>query len=459
MPSAPSNTPTGDSLFYDGVALMNAGDAAGAEAAFRESLQLAPHLVSARINLGLILVQAGRPSEAEVHYRTAIGLDPQRFEAHLHLGAMLAEQKRNAEAEAAYLQALELDQQSPSALSNFGVLLASMKRENEAEAYHRAAMAIAPDYRKATFNLAYLLLRQGRYEEGWAALEARDWYARLEDYFEFPRWQGEPLQGKSLLIGFEAGHGDMIQFCRYASLAKRRGVARLTIVCHPALKKLFAHLDGVDEVLAFDEPVPASGWDFWTPPLSLPFLFETRADTIPGELPYLRLDAEQIARADGPLRLGLAWKGNPRFENDADRSLPSLAALAPLGEVPGIAFFSLQKGAGEEEAGHADAPFKVTDLAPAIANFADTAACIMNLDLVISVDTAVAHLAGALGKPCWVLLPDYQTDWRWLTERSDTPWYPQVMRLFRQTEAGNWDPVIAEVKAALHALSSGRRAV
>lgn len=442
---------------------MREGDDAGAETAFRQTLQLAPHLLEAHVNLGLLLAQDACWGEAEHHYRTALTLDPRQVQAYLHFGAMLAEQKRFLEAESTYRQALAIDPQSTGALSNLGVLLACTKREREAEACYRSAMAMDPDYRNAPFNLAYLLLRQGRYDEGWAAFESREWYARLENYFTFPRWQGQALTDKSLLIGFEAGHGDMIQFCRYARLAKDDGAARITVVCHPGLKALFAHLDGVDDVIAFDEAIPATGWDYWTPPLSLPFLFQTRLESIPADLPYLHADAKLIARFAGitavpgrQLRIGLAWKGNPRFENDADRSLASLDLLAPLGEVAGACFFSLQKGAGEDEAGRPGQLPAITDLSSCIGAFDDTAALIMHLDLVIAVDTAVAHLAGALGKPCWVLLPDYMTDWRWLTERDDSPWYPQTMRLFRQKEAGNWTSVIADVSAALKDLIATR---
>jgi lipoprotein NlpI len=452
-----------EALFYRGVRLMSEGDSAGAETAFRETLQLAPQLAEAHINLGLLLSQSGRSSEAEYHYRTALALDPGQIQGYLHFGAMLMEKKRHAEAENIFGQALATDPQSPGALSNMGILLACTKREREAEECYRAAMAIAPGYRNAPFNLAYLLLRQGRFKPGWAAFEWRDWYARLDKHFDFPRWQGESLKGKTLLIGIEAGHGDMIQFCRYAGVAKSRGAARIAIVCHPALKTLFMRLAGVDEVFAFDESVPTVGWDFWTPPLSFPFFLGTELDTIPADLPYLHADPAKIAHFGGvtafalpKLRIGLAWKGNPRFENDADRSLPSLDVFAPLDQLRDACFFSLQKGAGEDEAARPGQSPAVTDLRCYMGNFDDTAAIIMNLDLVISVDTAVAHLAGALGKPCWVLLPAYMTDWRWLAERDDSPWYPGTMRLFRQKKAGNWANVIAEVKAALQDLIAAR---
>jgi tetratricopeptide (TPR) repeat protein len=438
---------------------MGAGDAAGAEAVFRHTLTLAPHLMEAHVNLGLLLFQRAALDEAEHHYRAALALAPERIEALIHLGAMLANQKRFAEAEDVYRQALAIDPRSPEALSNLGVLLARVKREEEAEACYRNALAIAPGYGKANFNLAYLLLRQGRFEEGWSAFESRDWYSRLEGHFAFPRWRGEALAGKTLLIGFEGGQGDMIQFCRYVSMAKAHGAAGIAIVCHPPLKGLLARLAGVDEVIAFDETVPALGWDYWTPPLSFPFRMGTRLDTIPAELPYLRADPVKIADAArltaverGELRIGLAWKGNPRFENDGDRSLASLEVLAPLAGMRDARFFSLQKGAGGDEARLSPTFQAMADLGPHIRDFDDTAAIIMNLDLVIAVDTAVAHLAGALGKPCWVLLPDYQTDWRWLAGRDDSPWYPRTMRLFRQPEAGDWASVVAAVRVALKEL-------
>jgi Tfp pilus assembly protein PilF len=447
-----------EALFFEGNRLMAAGDASAAEACFREAIELAPDFAEAHGNLGLLLDRAGRLDEAEHHYRQSIGLDPDCGQIRLNLGALLAGQKRFDEAEAAYQQAIELMPGSPAAWSNLGVLQACRKQEEAAELSYRTATALDPDYRLAYFNLAYLLLRQGRYEEGWPCFEKRDWYEQLEKRLPCPRWQGEPLAGRSLLIGFEAGHGDMIQFCRYARVLKGEGAARIAVICHPALKTLFATLRGVDAVHAFDETLPPSQWDFWTPPLSIPFHCRTRLDSIPEELPYLRAEPE---RARGwsamlcaqcepdDLRVGLAWKGNPKFENDADRSLPGLRTIESLGTVAGVRFFSLQKGVGEDEAANPPPCLPVANLGPQLADFADTAAVVANLDLVICVDTAVAHLAGALGKDCWVLLPDYKTDWRWLDGRADSPWYPGVMRLFRQPRMGDWGSVVAEVDAAL----------
>lgn len=457
-----------DALFHQGVRLMGDGDGAAAESAFRAAILLAPWVAAPHVNLGLLLAQRAARDEAGQHYRTALALDPAQIQAYLHYGALLAAQKRFHEAEAIYRQALALDPRAGATLSNLGVLLACVQREPEAEACYRAALAATPDHANAAFNLAYLLLRQGRFEEGWAAFEARDSYARLARHFAFPRWLGEPLAGKSVIVGFEAGHGDMIQFCRYAPLARARGAAHVAIVCHPALKTLFTRLAGVDRVYGFDEDVPRSGYDYWAAPLSFPWIFQTRIDTIPATLPYLHADPARVAayapllRDAGPgraLKVGLAWQGNPRFENDRDRSLASLDVLAPLGAVAGVRFYSLQKGAGALDAALYCAPasLAITDLAPHIADFDDSAAMIVQLDLVIAVDTAVAHLAGALGKPVWLMLPDYKTDWRWLTGRGDTPWYPGVMRLFRQPRGGDWTAVVAALQLALRACVTARR--
>jgi hypothetical protein len=306
----------------------------------------------------------------------------------------------------------------------------------------------------ARFNLSYLLLRQGRFEEGWKCLDARNWLGELAKHVSCPRWQGESLTGKSVLIGYEAGHGDMIQFCRYAAVLKAQGAAAITMICHPALKTLFAGLEGVDSLFALDQPIPTSGWDYWTTLLSVPYYCKTRLDTIPTGIPYVHAPKERAGKwarqlPKNGLRVGLVWKGNPLFENDADRSLASLEVLAPLGQVSGVHFISLQKGAGEDEAMHPPAGLPLTHVGGQLTDFADTAAVVANLDLVICVDTAVAHLAGALGKPCWVLLPDYKADWRWMADRTDSPWYPGTMRLFRQPRMGDWNSVVAEVVVAL----------
>jgi Flp pilus assembly protein TadD len=467
--------------YLDANHLLAAGDFAGAEDCYLQALTLQPWHVAARANLGYLKEQQGAAAEAEFHYRQAIALVPDHAQLHQNLGALLFKEKRLAESEASLRTAVELAPDAPMAWSQLGAVLVCVHREAEGEACYRQALALDPEHARAQFNLSYLLLRQARFEEGWRMLEARWQFDHFPLSFDCPFWNGEPLAGKSIVIGLEAGHGDMIHFCRYAPMLKQRGAVRVDVVCHPGLQRLFATLAGVDRVHALGEALPG-GWDFWTRPMRLPGLFGTEMATIPADVPYLRAAPELVAQwrdvvpQDG-LRVGLAWRGNANFENDADRSLPSLMALAPLRaaapaadapavDVPATAtaapaatrgravhFVSLQKGAGEAEALAPPVGMHVHPLAAQLGDFADTAALIANLDLVISVDTAVAHLAGALGKPCWLLLPDYRCDWRWMAEREDTPWYPS-MRLFRQPRGGGWAPVIEQVAAALRELAA-----
>lgn len=425
---------------------METGDTTGAVSCFKASLQIDPDFAEAHLNLGLLLDRQGDKDAAEICYRRSLALNPAYFETCLNLAVLLAGKKQFDEAELLYRQAIALRPHSPVAWSNLGVLYACIKRENNAEQCCRTALFIDDSYAAARFNLSYLLLRQGRLEEGWQYLESRKGYAVLD--VACPRWQGESLAGMSILIGYEAGHGDMIQFCRYASVLKKQGAVFVALICHPALKTLFAQLEGVDAVISLDEHIPQSAWDFWIPLMSIPYYCNTRLNTIPDRLPYLNVPVNRVRKwavmlpKDG-FRVGLVWKGNPLFENDAERSLPSIDVLAPLWTVSGVSYISLQKGIDEIGAAH------LINIAPRLTDFADTAALVMNLDLVICVDTAVAHLAGALGKACWVLLPEYKTDWRWLTDRTDTPWYPEIMRLFRQPEAGDWNSVVDEVVIAL----------
>jgi Flp pilus assembly protein TadD len=447
-----------EALFSKGIQHLESHDFPSAEGVFRRIIQVAPDLAEAHVNLGVTLEKTGAWQEAESCYACAVRLDPGCLRAHLNLGALLVNQKRFGEAGQLYDRAIELFPASPALWSNIGVLRTCLKDETEAERCCRTALRLDETYAKARFNLSYLLLRQGRFEEGLQALEARSWNLDLLARIPGPRWQGESLAGRSLLIGCEGGYGDMIQFGRYASVLKGGGAARIGIVCHPALKRLFATLPGVDAVVALGETIPGPDWDFWTLPLSLPLHCGTRLDSIPAPIPYLRAQSEEVLRWRSRLpmegiRVGLAWKGNPLFENDADRSLSRLNLLAPLAAVRHVQFISLQKGAGQDEALQPPAGMRLFDPSPWIEDLADTAALLSTLDLVISVDTAVAHLAGALGIPCWVLLPHHKTDWRWLTDREDSPWYPGTMRLFRQPGPEDWTQVIEAVAAALERLA------
>ncbi|MFM8333410.1 MAG: tetratricopeptide repeat protein [Candidatus Methylumidiphilus sp.] len=477
-----------------GEVLRECGRYAEAEAAYRQALALQPDYAGAYGNLGLALAAAGRPAEAESAYRQALALRPGYALALNNLGVLLASLHRHAEAESAYRQALALRPDYVSALNNLGVLFESTQRLVEAEATYRQALALQPNaaetlnnlaamclsrrrfaeaeaafklalaaqpaYADARFNLATLLLSLGRWREAWPLYEARHYPEKTLGAVRKPslplaEWQGEDLTGKRLLLWPEQGFGDEIQFCRLVPALKQRGAAHVGLVCKPALAPLLQTLAGVDAVYPLADRLTVDGpYDYWALLLSVPGRLDLSLENLPATLPYLyalpeRLAHWQAALPTSGLRIGLVWQGRSSYAHDALRSLPGLAVLAPLWTVPGLAFVSLQKGAGEDEARQPPPGLDILDLGSALADFADTAAVIAQLDLLICVDTAVAHLAGALGKPCWVLLPYLKTDWRWLHGRADSPWYPGVMRLFRQGAAESWGDVVVRVAAAL----------
>ncbi len=368
------------------------------------------------------------------------------------------------EAEAAYREALRLLPGYADALNNLAALYQVTNRREEAEAMLRQALQATPQPVAARMNLASLLLASGRLEEGWPLYEAR-----LEPNFSeprqaaptlpFPRWNGEPLAGKSLVVWTEQGFGDSIQMARYGAVLKARGARRVTFVCLPSLKALLKTAAGFNDVITDGAKFPDH--DYWVFALSLPLHLGTRLDNIPDSLPYLHAGPARVAHWQPRLpargfKVGLVWKGAKDHRNDLNRSLPSLATLAPLWDIPGLSFVSLQKRQGEEEALSPPPGQPLVALGQEMKDFADGAAIVSQLDLVICVDTAIAHLAGALGKPVWVLLPAWGTDWRWLQQREDSPWYPGVMRLFRQQTPGDWSGTIAEVAQALQARVQGQ---
>jgi len=438
-----------------------------AETLLLNALDLAPELAEAHANLAWLLDRRGSMSEAVRHYELAIELQPDNARIHLNFGTLLADLKFFHAAEAAYRRALDVDRSLPGIWSNLGALLAQNYRDEEAETCLNTALQLDPQHAGAHFNLASLLLRKGRYPQGWFHLEFRDWYQPIEMRLRCRRWKGQSLAKLAVLVVYEAGFGDVIQFCRYVSELRRLGADHVDLLCHDELKELLQTLDGVGEVFGYSDDISVSDWDYWVPMMSLPHYVGTQLDNIPASLPYLAAPPAKVAHwhqeIDGlcprpSWRVGLVWQGNPDFCNDSQRSLPGLQTLAPLWEVPGAQFFSLQKGQGQQDVHSQQASQPLINLAPELGNFADTAAAISQLDLVISVDTAVAHLAGALGKPCWVLLPAFMTDWRWLEQRTDSPWYPGAVRLFRQPQDGGWAPVVQTLRAALQEASPGNPA-
>jgi Flp pilus assembly protein TadD len=446
-----------------GSALRDLGRLAEAEASCREALRLRPNYPEAHNNVGAALGDLGRPAEAEASYREALRLRTNYPEAHNNLGNALRDLGRLAEAEASYREALRLRPNYPEAHSNLGSALRDLGRLAEAEMSYREALRLRPNYPEAHNNLGNALLLAGRFEEGWKEHEWRWKVKPLSSSardFSAPLWRGEAIGDRTILVHAEQGLGDTLQFCRYAPLMVCD--AGIILEVQAPLVRLLSRLPGVMEIFVRGARLPP--FDLHCPLMSLPHAFGTTLDTIPVATPYLSADPvlaanwqERLVGLDG-LRIGLVWAGG-RWLNvpavaavDSRRSI-ALKALAPLGEVSGVSFVSLQKDAPAAQA--ADPPHGLTlyDFTADLHDFEDTAALIVNLDLVISVDTSVAHLAGALGKPVW-LLNRFDTCWRWLLNRDDSPWYP-TLRQFRQARPGDWNSAVCATRDALQRLMAG----
>jgi Flp pilus assembly protein TadD len=448
-----------------GGVLWSLGRAAEAEASCRQALRLRPDYPEAHNNLGGALWAVGRLDEAEECCRQALRLRPDYPEAHNNLGNALRDLGRPEEAEASCREALRLRPDYPDAHSNLGAALYSLGRSAEAEESCREAGRLSPDYPDAHTNLAHALLLAGRFEEGWSEYEWRWKTRQLADgarNFPVPQWSGEPIGERTILLHAEQGLGDTLQFCRYLPLMAP-GV-RIVLEAQAPLVRLLSRLPGVTQIIAQGERLPP--FDLHCPLLSLPRAFGTTLDSIPATTPYLAADPpqaahwrERIAGLPG-MRVGLVWAGGQRHGltnliiADRRRSI-TLDAMAPLAEASGISFISLQKGEPAAQAAHPPAGMALHDFTADLHDFADTAALIDGLDLVISVDTAVAHLAGALGKPVW-LLNRFDTDWRWLLNRDDSPWYP-TLRQFRQPAPGDWTSVLHASRDALRQLADSDR--
>ena len=462
--TAPSNTNGGkpDTSVQDATRLIDEGHALEAEGKLDEAMQryleairLAPNPARGHLNRGNVLLLQGDLNGALDAFRTALEHKPDYAGAYYNIGNALLNDGKTDEAAASYRRALDIQPDYAEVLCSLGVALKELGQFEGVERCFRKAMEINPGLVEAHLNLASYLLSQGRYKEAWPEYEVRydsNYSGRqsIPPNLSFPKWQGQPLVGKSIVIWPEQGFGDEIQFARYISVLKTYGTSRITLVCKAPLKALLKTLVGVDSVIIISEISSLPYHDYWIFPMSLPMYFDTTVETIPAKLPYLYVLPERQnlwssrLPASG-LKVGLVWKGSPEHKNDTNRSLPGLSTLAPLWSVPGVTFVSLQKGPGEEQAAHLPAGQPIIDMGSAIQDFADTAAIVVQLDLVICIDTAIAHLTGALNKPCWVLLPASGTDWRWLLDRTDSPWYPNAVRLFRQKKPGEWSATIDDI--------------
>jgi Flp pilus assembly protein TadD len=436
------------------LALHQQGDSNGAEALYRSVLMIEPDNALAQHFLGVIHYQRRELTAALPLLERSVAASPDEPEFRNNLGLALAAADRESDAIAVYRSALDLKPDHAVAWNNLGLSLQSVNDVGGAIAAFRRAIELNADFAHAHWNLSLALLLDGQFAQGWREY---DWRLVLTELgrgrhvYPGQTWDGSAPAGKTLLLYAEQGLGDALQFARYATLLAQAG-ARPLIHCVDALKPLIATVPGVGQVLGSDEPLPK--YDAHFPLLSLPRVFATTAETIPSLASYMTVSEPHRtaarARIDSAptLNIGLVWAGSREHSNDRNRSCP-LAALAPILALPGIAWFSLQQGEASKELDAFADPTRIIPL-PASAPLIDTAALIAELDLVISVDTSIAHLAGALGRRCWLLLP-FAPDWRWMLDRDDTPWYP-AMRLFRQSRLHDWSPVVASVAVELRAL-------
>lgn len=424
---------------------------------YEKAIVLRPDYAEAYNNLGLALVEHGRHVEATAVLRQAIRLKPDYPEAYNNLGLALVEQGLFPETIAAYHEALRLRPSYVEAHNNFGTVLAAMGRTEEALAVYQQALWLRPDYAEVHWNRALAWLQQGKYAEGWSEYEWR-WKRKraVPRSFSKPPWDGSPLPDKTILLYAEQGMGDALMFIRYAARVKER-CGTVVVECPEEMIPLLSTCAGIDRLVAEGKELPE--FDVQAPLMSMPKLFGTTLETVPAQVPYLPADPAQVAHwkkelgADSSFKIGIAWQGNPKHRWDRHRSMP-LALFEPLARLPGVKLYSLQKKAGTDQIAALRDRFPVIDLGSKLDDtggaFRETAAAIQALDLVITCDTALAHLAGALGVRVWVLL-SFLVDWRWMYRREDTPWYPS-MRLFRQEQLGAWDGVFERVAAEVRTL-------
>jgi tetratricopeptide (TPR) repeat protein len=440
-----------------GFALKAVGRIEDAATSYREALRINPTSTQAHINLANLLQEQKRYAKAETGYREALRIAPETADAHAYLATALQAQDKFGEAEFHCREALRIRHNFPEAHNNLAWMLEQRGELEGAIAFAREAIRLRPDFPDAHMNLSAALLLTGQFDEGWREYEWRWRHRRWPSQprgFTQPLWLGEAVKRRVLLIHAEQGMGDSIMFGRYVSMIA--ATARVVLEAPQPLVRLFASLKGVEQIVATGSTLPK--FDLQCPMMSLGRAFGTTVDTIPARIPYLSAEPELVAKwrerlADiKGLKIGIAWAGHPSLSSDKRRSI-ALDKFAWLAAVPGVTFVSLQKDEAAREALLPPSGMVLRNWAEELEDFADSAALIEALDLVISVDTAVVHLAGAMGKPVW-LLNRFAPDWRWLTGRDDSPWYP-TLRQFRQTKPGDWDGALARVAAALRKVAGG----
>ncbi|BBB91660.1 MAG TPA: tetratricopeptide repeat protein [Methylomusa anaerophila] len=444
-----------------GTALLHRKQLAEAANCFQAALDINPAYVEALLSLCQTYKESGRPDEAVRCLRKAAARQPDNAAVFYHLGEELRRQENYEEACTTYQKTIELNSRMKAAYINWGVCLQALKKPLAAIGAYNQALAIEPSP-EICGNRAQAILQSGNLELGFKEYEWRTKVTEHRPLFEWcchkPRWQGELFSGKRLLVHHEQGLGDTLQFVRYLPLVKARG-GIVIFSTKQALLRLLKNFPGIDQLVEHaEEPITNLNYDLAIPQMSLPAVFGSTLATIPAKVPYIQANPALSRKwaknmiANGKLKVGLVWAGNPNHVEGLIRTC-GLAALKPLAAVAAaVDFYSLQVGGAAKELKNPPDGLAVIDLTRRIKDFADTAALVDNLDLVISVDTAVAHLAGAMGKPVWNLLP-FASEWRWLAAGNNSPWYP-TMRLFRQPKPQDWPAVLHEVTAALQSMAT-----
>lgn len=485
--------PQNEAAHYNlGVALQGLRLYADAESAYRQTIRLNPGNASALTNMAAVLQELGRPGEALEYAQRAVGLNPASPHAHNNLGLSLKHEGRYEDAILSFQQALRINPHMAEALHNLGLVYLILGRVEDAIEHFRQAVSanpqfadahcdlgvalqamgnvaeallsydraieLRPDSTDARWNRSLAWLLTGNFEKGW-----RDyaWRWRRKECalaaIPGPRWDGADIRGKRLYVCAEQGLGDTIQFMRYLPQIKERG-AYVIFECQAELFTLLQHGKGWDVLIRRGDMVPP--YDMHVHLLDLPEIFHTTLQSIPCRIPYVEpvrrseTDIPLLTLHEENFRVGIVWAGNPGHNNDRNRSCP-LSHFTGLTAIPDVRLFSLQKGERSSELRAHGLEQKIVDLGRVIDDFSDTATALERLDLLVTVDTSVAHLAGAMGRPVWLLLP-FAPDWRWLQHREDSPWYP-TMRLFRQKERGDWAGVFERVCAALATLAKSRQ--
>jgi tetratricopeptide (TPR) repeat protein len=447
-----------DGHISTGVKLFGRGKIKKAIICFEKAMALDPQNVDAHYHMGMALRRLGKSKKAVASFRKALEINPNFFQGWFQLGLLLTKTDSMDHAISCLLTAVEICPDDVEACTELAIVLIAQGDIDAAITYFDKALAIRPNHPVARWNRSVAHLLSGNFNKGWKDF---DWRQRLPGQqipafkdAENNRWDGGSFADKRLLIYSEQGLGDTLQFVRYLPTVKALG-GTVILGTYKPLLPLLKNFDGIDHLVE----LPANSclslsYDLYLPIMSLPVVFHTTPETIPSQIPYLVADPLKIAAwrhrfSNQSFKVGIVWKDSPDPANDRQRSC-QLEQFLPLMKIPDIQWYGLQKGAGAEEVDQLESQFMIDNLGEEPGDFCDTAAVLENVDLLISVDTAVVHLAGAMGKNVWTLLP-FAPDWRWQLDREDSPWYP-TMRLYRQPASGDWGPVFEKVAADLRRL-------